>query len=588
MSSADMGSKVAFLKDVVRIGARRADTWLRHLRLWSGLLLLIFLASHLINHAAGLWSLAAMDSGRQLFLAIWRSDLGTVLLYGALLIHLLSALLYLYRTRTPDIDSVGTLRLLLGLAIPILLVPHLLGTRAVHELYRIWDNYSYILFIFFELSPWSGVKQAVLIIISWLHACIGIHLWLRFKPRYNNLRWWLFAAALLMPTLALLGVWSGGREVQRLVDDPAWAIQKDIVLGMINNRASLNFQADAADIAFATLLTLLLLALALRLFRGWLSKRRGGFFVTYPDGSRLRGERGMSILEVSRRHAIPHASLCGGRGRCSTCRVRVGEGIEALPAASEAEQKVLARVRAAPNVRLACQIQPDADVSVSPLLPPDVTARDIRTAAPQHQGEERDAVILFADLRGFTRISEDKLPYDVVFLLNRYFANMGEAVQAAGGRVDKFIGDGVMALFATQGDADEGCRQALRAAAGMAASLRELNRSLEAELPQPLRMGIGIHIGAVILGEMGYGTARSLTAIGDAVNTASRLETLTKTYDAQLVVSEPVVTRSGWNLPLGRREEIQVRGRVEPLQVWVVDDALSLSQLVEIAEKASA
>ncbi len=562
-----------------------ADTWLRQVRLLSGLILFVFLTSHILNHAAGLWSLAAMDAGRELFVAVWRSGLGTLLLYAAVVLHLIAALIHIYRERTPHFEPLGTLRLLLGLVIPILLIPHVLGTRVVHEIYQIWDDYAYILLIFFDISPWSGVKQAALTVIAWLHACIGLHLWLRFKPWYGRLRWWLFAAALLLPTFGLLGVWSGGQDILRLAEDPAWSVQRDIIVGMITNRASQAFQAQAADLLFSVLLGLLLAALALRLLRGWWVKRRGGFALTYPDGRQARGEKGMSILDVSRRHAIPHASLCGGRGRCSTCRVRVGDGLDSLPPVSEAEQKVLKRVRAAPNVRLACQTKPSGNHAVTPLLPPDITARDIRNAVPPRQGEERDAVILFADLRSFTRLSEDKLPYDVVFLLNRYFAAMGEAVEAAGGRIDKFIGDGVMALFGTEGeatgDAAEGCRQALRAAAAMTERLAEMNRSLASELPEPLRMGIGIHVGPVILGEMGYGAVRSLTAIGDVVNTASRLEALTKTYGAELLVSAPVVARSGWSLPAARREEVQVRGRNEPLEVWVVEHAASLAELQE-------
>ena len=556
-----------------------ADTWLRQIRLLSGLTLFVFLTTHILNHAAGLWSLEAMDRGRELFVAVWRSWPGTAALYAALILHLIAALVYIYRTRTPAFELLGSLRLFLGLAIPILLIPHVLGTRMVHEIYQIWDDYAYVLMIFFDISPRAGVKQAALTVIAWLHACIGLHLWLRFKPWYDRLRWWLFAAALLLPTIGLLGVWAGGQEILRLAQDPAWSMQRDIIIGMISNRASLNFQAEAADLLFSILLGLLLAALALRLLRAWWVRRRGGFALIYPDGRQARGEKGMSILDVSRRHAIPHASLCGGRGRCSTCRVRVGDGLEALPPASEAEEKVLTRVRAAPNVRLACQTKPSGNLAVTPLLPPDITARDIRNATPQRQGEEREAVILFADLRSFTRLSEDKLPYDVVFLLNRYFAAMGEAVEATGGRIDKFIGDGVMALFVTGGDAAEGCRQALRAAVGMTERLAEINRNLEAELPEPLRMGIGIHVGPVILGEMGYGTVRSLTAIGDVVNTASRLEALTKTFGAELVVSEPVVARSGWTLPGARREEVQVRGRNEPLQVWVVENAMSLATL---------
>src|SRR5262249_16838563 len=171
----------------------------------------------------------------------------------------------------------------------------------------------------------------------------------------------------------------------------------------------------------------------------------------------------------------------------------------------------------------------------------------------------------FGDLRAFTQLSEKKLPYDVVFLLNRYFAEMGHAVEAAGGRIDKFIGDGVMALFGLDSGVEAGCREALAAAKDMAERLQLLNRTVCQDLRGPLRIGIGIHPGPAIVGEMGYGTAVSITAVGDAVNTASRLEALTKTYGCELVISEAVVHGAGIEVGAAPRHEIEIRGRVRRL-----------------------
>src|SRR6202022_2256019 len=146
------------------------------------------------------------------------------------------------------------------------------------------------------------------------------------------------------------------------------------------------------------------------------------------------------------------------------------------------------------------------------------------------QGSEREIAILFVDIRGFTALSEGRLPYDVVFVLNRYFAAIGLAVEAAGGRLDKFIGDGVMALFGIERGAQAGCWEALAAARLMSVRLPELNASLRAELDRPLRIGIAVHCGPPIVGEMGYGNTAAITAIGDAVNTASRLGRLTRNF----------------------------------------------------------
>jgi len=286
--------------------------------------------------------------------------------------------------------------------------------------------------------------------------------------------------------------------------------------------------------------------------------------------------KGQTILAASQLARIPHASVCGGRGRCSTCRVRVGRGGAALPPPGPEERRVLARIGAAPNVRLACQTEVAADCEVTPLLSAAAGPALARPRPGYLQGDEREIAILFADLRGFTTLSEDRLPYDVVFVLNRYFTAMGTAVEQAGGRIDKFIGDGVMALFGIEQGIEAGSRNALEAARRMAQSLEELNRSLKSDLREPLRIGIGLHSGAVIVGEMGYGRATSLTAIGDAVNTASRLEAMTKDFEAQLIVSAPLAAHAGVDLGAFPRHQIDVRGRSQTLDIHVVASALEL------------
>jgi adenylate cyclase len=140
-------------------------------------------------------------------------------------------------------------------------------------------------------------------------------------------------------------------------------------------------------------------------------------------------------------------------------------------------------------------------------LPPNVTAKRALAASDLNQGREMEVAILFADLRDFTGFSEKRLPYDVVFLLNQYFRLMGEAVREAGGHLDKFIGDGVMAIFGLQGRAEIACQQAFDAARRMDQSLEAFNRQHQSEMARPLVIGIGVHFGPAIVGEMGYGRA---------------------------------------------------------------------------------
>jgi adenylate cyclase len=250
--------------------------------------------------------------------------------------------------------------------------------------------------------------------------------------------------------------------------------------------------------------------------------------------------------------------------------------LEQLAPAGDQERKVLERVGAPPNVRLACQTRPRGDIAVVPILPPTATARDAQPRPGYLQGHEEEIAVLFADLRAFTQLAEHKLPYDLVFLLNRYFRAMGTAVEASGGQLDKFIGDGVMALFGVGGRPSEGCRRALAAARAMSESLSTLNESLSHDISEPLRIGIGIHAGPAIVGEMGHGRATSITAVGDTVNTASRLEALTKEYGCQLVFSETVAAHAGLDVAQLERHDIAIRGRVEPLAIHVVADARDL------------
>lgn len=284
--------------------------------------------------------------------------------------------------------------------------------------------------------------------------------------------------------------------------------------------------------------------LAARAARRWVEWRRGTIQISYPGGRTVVVPVGFTILEASRLGGIPHASVCGGRGRCSTCQVRFADGFERLPPAGPDELRVLKRVGTPGNVRLACQTRPTADVTVAPLLPPHARARDGSPGPDYLAGKEQEIVVLFADLRGFTRIAERMLPYDVVFLLNKYFEAVGGAIKRTGGIANQFTGDGVMALFGVGTDAQEGSRRALTAAAEMVRAVADLSRTLADELPVPLRIGIGIHTGPAIVGRMGYAETVYLTGVGNTVNVASRLEQLTKAYACELVISEQVAARA--------------------------------------------
>jgi adenylate cyclase len=552
---------------------------IRRLRLASGLVMFAYVTTHFVNHSLGLVSVQVMDRALEHIYHYWASALGGVLLYGAFATHYSLALWALWLRRSLKMPFAEATQLVLGFSIPFFLTDHVLQTRVADTFYGAdVGYYSTVLHTYFVANPLRGGLQLMVLVIAWVHAMIGLWFWLRLKPWYQRWQPILYAFALLMPTLAILGFFEGGRQVMTMAEDPAWVAQ----LAQAHPRAA---PADAAVIDQMVVwvryafVAALLAVLAARLVRWHWERRRGVVRLTYPNGRVVEIVRGVSVLEASRIAGIPHASVCGGRGRCSTCRIRVAGPQEAvLPPAPE-EVKVLRRVGAAPDVRLACQLRPHGDLRVTPLLPATAQARDGFGRPGYLHGAEREIVILFGDLRSFTQLSEKKLPYDLVFLLNRYFAETGHAVEAAGGRIDKFIGDGVMALFGLDSGVEAGCREALTAARDMSERMETLNRALIHDLPEPLRIGIGIHTGLAIVGEMGYGTAVSITAVGDSVNTASRIEGLAKTYACELVISEAVALRAGIDLGAAPRHEIEIRGRVERLVVRTFTSARDLPVL---------
>ncbi|HTA16372.1 MAG TPA: adenylate/guanylate cyclase domain-containing protein [bacterium] len=546
--------------------------WIRTTRLTSGLILFAYVLSHFLNHACGLISLAAMEAALRVNGGFWQSAVGRPLLYYALLIHLLLALWSLYRRPSLKMPGRQVLRLVLGLSIPFLAIQHVVNTRVANMVYGVHPDYALELLSFWVITPMNAVLQTTLLLVVWWHGCLGLKFVFELRPWYPRAKLWLFALAVMIPTLALLGFYEGGQTVKALAHDPAWVAWVKTATHAPDpaQKAELFQIRDDLWMIMAGLLGLTLVARRLRWgLRAW----RGVVLITYPDGRQVKAPPGATVLDASRSADIPHASICGGQGRCSTCRIRVTEGDCQAPPASPDEVAVLHRVAAGPNVRLACQFRPLGPVSVMPLLPANAEAKDGFARPALFQGAEREIAILFADIRGFTKLSENKLPYDVVFMLNRYFAEMGAAVEEAGGRVDKFMGDGVMALFGLEGTPEEACLQALAASKDMVRRLEGLNLALAHDLPEPLRIGIGVHCGPAIVGEMGYGATLGLTAIGDAVNTASRLEALCKPYHCQLVVSQHAAERSGLDLSMYPKHSLEIRGRADALAAYTVDRA---------------
>jgi len=420
--------------------------------------------------------------------------------------------------------------------------------------------------------PAEAWRQAALMLLVWVHGLIGLHHWLEFKPWYRRLRWLWVSLATLIPALGFAGFASAGRAIRYVSDFEPPMSQEQF-----------NFLHGLLDYEFYLYLGLLALIVASRIGLGLLDRYRHTITITYTGGQRVSARRGLSVLEMSRLNNIPHASVCGGRARCSTCRIRVIEGPANEPPPDANELKVLKRVGAPANVRLACQFRPETDLVITTLLPA-ATADAVDGLVDKYfWGVEQEVTVMFCDLRGFTKLSQQRLSYDVVFLLNQYLGRMSEVIVDTGGYVDKFMGDGIMAIFGMDKTAKAGAREALAAARAMGGVLDALNQSLHEELRGALEMGIGLHSGAAILGRIGAAgksaTARGVTALGDTVNTASRLEAAAKELNVQAIISRVVLDKAETEPGDLETRSLEIRGRAGTLEVVMVKRATQLPAL---------
>ncbi len=529
------------------------------LRLATGLVLAVFVVQHLVNHAFGIVSIEAAEAYRKTVGQMFQNTPGHFLLYGSVLLHVTIALRSLYYRSSLRMSLWQWLQLLLGLSLPFLIAGHVIGNHVSDQIGAIDPDYYYVISSML-LVPAILAKPVLALLVIWLHLMIGLHFWLRVKKSYPPFVPYLYALAILLPTLAYAGL------VNMLQQGTGWIEDKARLEEIYAARNAM----PAADLEFLKSLELrvwigfaltILLVLGARQLRLWLQQRHGTYRIYRDDGSKLRATAGVSLLDALRNARIPHAAVCGGRARCTTCRVRVGTGLETLAPPAELERKALARIKAADDIRLACQIFPQSDIAVTPLV-----QAGQPLASQLHeggvQGHEEYVVAMFVDMRGSTNLGERVLAYDVVFILNRFFIELSNSLADTHGHYAQFAGDGLMALYGLEpGRKERACRDALAGARQMFRRIDALNEQLRREFGESVTMGIGIHGGEAIVGTMGPPRTPLLTAVGDNINIAARLEAQTKTQACDLIVSLATLEREGIACPPGNVADIEVRGR---------------------------
>ena len=553
---------------------------LRQIRLACGVVLYSYLVSHFLNHALGNISMDALAVGVHYHTLFWQFLPVAIVFYTAAAVHSGLGIWALYQRRQFHWKAIEPLQLALGLTVPALVAAHIIGARLGQAMFEHQKLYPQELYAFWVAQPSKIWTMSAVLIIAWVHGCIGLYFWLRMKAFFKRAAPFLLAAAVLVPTLALLGFYQAGRIVADDSTDAQWRVD-NLSPQQVGTPAEQSVLDEITNYFLIGYLGLIGLVLLGRGARALNERRRGLITLSYGNGRTIRVPKGLSVLEASLRYRVPHASVCGGRARCSTCRIRIIGDCSALPEPSQREAFVLNRVGATdPAIRLACQLRPTADLSFFQLFMPHTMSANAHAAHPQRIGQERYLVSMFVDMRGSTRLAEQRLPFDTVFIVNRFLSAVSQAVVECGGQPNQFVGDGELALFGLRTSPQIACRQALRAAARIASHVDELNRFLSHDLHEPIQFGIGIHGGEVIIGDIGYRDHMVFTALGDAVNVAARLQDMTKTLGCEAIISDDVRTTAGLASDDLPELEVTIRGRTEPMKVRSVADAEALSALV--------
>ncbi len=369
-------------------------TWATRLRIVSGLVLMLYAFFHFLNIAAGLVSPTWMDVIQEIRQEVTRSAVGTIVIYGAALTHVVLALGKLALRRSLRMPLSEALQLALGLLIPFVLIDHVLFTRAGHEIYGVDDRYPYLISLIWQTD--DGIMQNLLLFAVWIHGCIGVHFWLRTQDWWNRHLPALAAFATMVPVLAMLGYVTEGRRV---------ALEYNLKTGIGRLLQEHNFPPPEgiaqllamSNRAFYSFVAVLVLVAGIYAVRKFITAR-ASVRIHYVNGPEVSAPKGLTLLQMSKTTGVPHTALCGGRGRCTTCRVVVEAGLDSLPPPGPAEERSLRAVNAASNTRLACMIEPKSPLTVFRVFEPDGR----RARAHATQGQEKRLAILFLDMRGFT------------------------------------------------------------------------------------------------------------------------------------------------------------------------------------------
>lgn len=284
----------------------------------------------------------------------------------------------------------------------------------------------------------------------------------------------------------------------------------------------------------------------------------------FPRTEEIEIMEGETILQAAIRANVPLTHMCGGVARCSTCRVQVMEGLDNCKPRNAEEREVAEILKFPPEIRLACQTRVAGSVKVRPLVTEvqqlDWDAIFIKGIDPCAMGVENQVFIMFGDIQGFTSFAENMLPYDVIYVLNLFFQQVGQVIEAHKGRIDAYMGDGFMALF-EEGEPEACALSAVKAGLEILDAIEGIEEYLEDLYQRAFKVRLGLHYGRVVAGNLGVPGNKKLTVVGDAVNTASRVEAANKQAGTQFLVSEETFCLVEPQVEVGRKVQLSLPGK---------------------------
>jgi adenylate cyclase len=312
-------------------------------------------------------------------------------------------------------------------------------------------------------------------------------------------------------------------------------------------------------------------------------RKKENYQVEFTGEGFVPVRQGETLLEAALNAHIPMFHECGGHGRCSTCRVLVVEGHHSLSPINEKEKMLQSQMRFPPNIRLACQTTVvGKHVKMSRIIR-DESDIDLYVGADagestQQLGEEKELAMFFLDIRNFTAFVETQLPFDIIHIVRKLFTTFQESIEQNQGKIIETAGDGLYAVFGLESGVKKAVDRAVKAGFSILASLKELNDSYFSKyFNQKIEIGIGVHAGVAVGGNIRLGRENHMVVMGHAVNIASRLQNATKELNNNFIISADVFNLLSAPPAVYKTASLVLKGISKPLQVYLVGEQYFLT-----------